>query len=290
MAAAGGFDAATLTRMLDYLASQEVLLRDHDGRYAHTPFSRMLRSDHASNLQAFLHTTSTSLETGAVMHEALRTGMLAQQVRHGMGYFEYLEANTAHGEAFARFMTATTTDSEQFILARHDFRPFDLAIDVGGNHGSLLLRLLADHRDAHGIVFDLPEVIERAESHLANHPLRGRIDLIGGSFFDAVPSGGDLYLLKQILHDWEDEECVAILRAVRAAIAPHGRLAVVDRLMPEAPTPHPAYYMDVFMLMLLGGKERTRSEFEALFEQSGFRLDRVTEDPNFPCVIEAVPV
>jgi hypothetical protein len=191
---------------------------------------------------------------------------------------------------FARFMSLTTKQAEQFVFARHEFAPFKVAVDVGGNHGSLLLGLLELQPQARGILFDLPEVVALARPALDAHPCGARVEVAGGSFFEKVPAGGDLYLLKQILHDWDDERCVAILRNVRAAIAPDGRLAVVDRLMPEQVRPHPAYNMDLYMLLLLGAKERRLSEFEALFAQSGFRPGRVTEDPNVPSVIEALPV
>jgi hypothetical protein len=291
MAADAGFDAKQLGRLLAFLGSQGVLAVDEAGRYAHSDFSRMMRTDHPASLQAILSVTHNLFTTGEALPQALATGQMAQQIAHGQNFFEMLREDPVKADDFSRFMTTTTALADQFIFTKHVFMPFGLAIDVGGNHGSLLLRLLADQPQARGILFDLPEVIAQARPVVDAHPCGARVETASGSFFESVPAGGDLYLLKQILHDWEDEKCVTILRAIRAAIAPGGRLVVMDRLLPEQPRwPHPAYQMDLYMMLLLGARERKLSEFESLFAQSDFRLDRVTEDPNVPCVIEAVPV
>ncbi len=253
LSAEAGLDAGQLGRLLAFLGAQEVLVVDEDGRYAHTDFSRQLRVDHPASLQSVLYVSENVLSTGIVLPEALASGTNAQQIAHGRSYFAMLRDTPAKAEAFARFMTATTAMAEQFIFTHHAFMPFDLAVDVGGNQGSLLLRLLADRPEARGILFDLPEVVALARPVVDAHPCGSRVETVGGSFFEAVPAGGDLYLLKQILHDWEDEHCIAILRAIRAAIAPHGRLVVVDRLMPERPRPHPSYQMDIYMMLLPRG-------------------------------------
>lgn len=290
LAAETGFDAAQIDRLLTFLAAQEVLTLGADGRYAHTEVSRLLRSDHPASVQPMLFTMENTLQAGLALPLALRTGTTGQQAAHGKSFFQMLGDDAEKAEVFARFMTATTIRSEQFMFTEHAFMPFELAVDVGGNHGSLLLRLLAMHPQARGVLFDMPDVVARAGDALAAHPAGARVETVGGSFFEAVPAGGDLYLLKQILHDWGDEECLAILRAIRAAIAPGGRLAVFDRLIPDTPRPHPAYNMDLYMMLLLGARERKLSQFEVLFAASGFRLDRVTEDPDGLSVIEAVPV
>lgn len=290
LAGDAGLDAAQLERLLNFMAAQGVLTIDADGRYGHTGFSRLLRADHPASLQPVIYCGLNILGNAAALPQALKTGEVAQQVAHGKSYFAQLAGDPHMADAFARFMTLTTRRAEQFFLDNHPFAPFRLAIDVGGSHGSLLLSLLGAHPDARGILFDLPEVVGQASDLLARHPAGPRVEVRGGSFFESVPAGGGLYLLKQILHDWDDERSVAILRNIRAAIAPGGRLAVFDRLMPETPRPHPAYHMDLYMMLLLGAQERKLSAFEALFAASGFRLHRVTEFPEGPSVIEALPV
>ncbi|HXC58011.1 MAG TPA: methyltransferase, partial [Steroidobacteraceae bacterium] len=260
------------------------------GRYAHSDFSRLLRRDHPRSLHPVVYCGLNLIANAGALPQALKTRQVAQQVAHGTGYFEQLGNDPELAETFARFMTLTTTRAEQFILENHRFEPFRLAVDVGGSHGSLLLSLLAARPQAHGILFDLPEVVAQAPTAIASHAAGARVKLVGGSFFDSVPAGGDLYLLKQILHDWDDERSLSILRRIRAAIAPDGRLAVLDRLLPEAPRPHPAYHMDLYMMLLVGAQERKLSQFETLFGASGFRLDRVTEYPDGPSVMEALPV
>lgn len=291
MAADAGFDAKQLGRLLAFLGSQGVLAVDEAGRYTHSNLSRMLRTDHPASVQALLSSTQNLLTTGEALPRALATGQMPQQIAHGKSFFQMLREDPVKADDFSRFMTTTTAQADRLVFSKHTFKPFRLAVDVGGNHGSLLLRLLTDQPQARGILFDLPEVIAQARPVINAHPSGSRVETVSGDFFEKVPPGGDLYLLKQILHDWEDEDCVRILRSIRAAIAPAGRLIVMDRLMPEQPNvPHPAYQMDLYMMLLLGARERKLSQFEALLAQAGFRLDRVTEDPSVPCVIEAVPI
>jgi hypothetical protein len=241
-------------------------------------------------MRAAVLINATLNEHGLSLDKALRDGGPSFDAHYGMAMFDYVSRNPEFGETFGRYMSLTTAKAEQVIFAQHDFKPFSLAVDVGGNHGTLLLRLLADRPQARGILFDLPAVVAQAPQRLANDPAGSRVEVIGGSFFDGVPAGGDLYTMKQILHDWNDAECIAILTNIRKAIAPGGRLAIIDRLLPETMRPHPAYSMDFYMMLWSTGQERKLSEFTALLDATGFRLDHVTENDNEPCVIEAVPV
>jgi hypothetical protein len=153
-----------------------------------------------------------------------------------------------------------------------------------------MMALLRHYPDTRGIVFDLPETAEQAAATIAAAPVADRIEARGGDFFAAVPAGGDLYLLKQILHDWGDEDCVRILRSIRAAISERGRLAVIEYLLPDACEHHSGFAMDIHMMVLSTGRERTLSDYEALLEAAGFRLDRVTGNPRGQSVAEAIPV
>jgi hypothetical protein len=187
-------------------------------------------------------------------------------------------------------MSRTTAILEMFVFANHRFEPFELAVDVGGSHGRLMMALLKNYPETHGIVFDLPNTAEQASAIIAESSVADRIEARGGDFFKSVPEGGDLYLLKQILHDWGDEDCVKILGSIRAAIADRGRLAVIEFLLPDAGVHHPGFAMDIHMMVLSTGRERTLAEYEALLEAAGFRLDRVTENPKGQSVAEFVPV
>lgn len=290
LAARAGLPTPELHRLLVYLTVQGLLERDDEGRFRHTDLSRMLQPDHPMSLLPSMFASSMSLEVGLSLGEALRRRENPHVVRYGKDIFERMGELPGEAELFGRFMAQTTVLAEQFIFERHMFAPFELAVDVGGSQGALLRRLLADRPAARGILFDLPAVVEQAPSPDEAGDAAGRIELVGGDFFASVPAGGDLYLLKQILHDWDDDQCIAILRNVRRAIAPGGRLAVIDRVIPEAMTPHSAFEYDIFMMLLTNGRERRRSDFEALFAASGFQLDTLSDNPAGPSVIEAVPV
>jgi hypothetical protein len=171
----------------------------------------------------------------------------------------------------------------------HPFQPFAAVADIGGSGGDLLLAVLEQYPGTRGILFDLPEVVERARPVIAASPLAERVEIVGGSFFERVPVA-DLYLLKQILHDWHDDECRQILGQIRAVIAPEGRVAVIDHLLGDVPAPDESQGTDIAMMLWDTGRERKRHEMEAVLVSSGFRVDRVTANPAGHSVVEAVPV
>ena len=282
LAQSAGIPTASLGRLIGFLAAEEILELLPDGRVAHTPRSRNLGS-----LRAALRAFQIYFDAGVRLPAALTDGRTAFEHRFGKPVFEYLGDNPDAARVFADFMAYLTSLVEAFVFAEHRFEPFGTAVDVGGSHGSLLLGLLAGHPDARGIVFDLPEVAAMVANNIRASEHGSRVEVVGGNFFEAVPAA-DLYLLKMILHDWNDDECIAILGRIRESVAANGRVAVIEYLMPESPSQHPAYAMDLAMLVWATGRERKLSEFESLFDASGFRLDRVTENPFGQSVIEAV--
>jgi hypothetical protein len=284
IAARAGWPEDDIARLLTFLASEGVLEIDEQGRASATARTRAMGATVQQQLARM------TLETGFAFPEAIGSGVTAYEARYGLPVFEHLRANPATAQMFGLVMSETTAMNDRQIFASHAFRPFEVAVDVGGNQGSLLLRLLDTHPAARGVLFDLPDTVRQAEAPVAAAGMAGRIDLVGGDFFTAVPAGGDLYLLKQILHDWNDEECRAILRAVRAAMEPGARLAVVERLLPERPRPHNAFALDVIMLMWTTGRERRLSEYVAMLEECGFAFDRVTENPDGMSVLEVLAV
>jgi hypothetical protein len=289
LARRAGAHEDSLARVLRFLASEGLLCMTQDGLVAHNALSRMLRADHPQSVKPQF-CVRDFYEAHLLMPEGVKTGEVPYKLRYGSGQFEYLAAHPEHAKPFAELMTATTRVAEEDIFGAHRFHPFKLAVDVGGSHGSLLRRLLAEHPAAQGILFDLPHVAADAEARWADEPDAARLKAIGGSFFDWVPAGADLYLLKQILHDWPDEDCLRILRNVRAAMAPDGRIAIVERLLPEELVPDAAWAMDLSMLALVGGRERNLAEFEALLGQAGLSLSRATGTASGLNVIEALPI
>jgi hypothetical protein len=282
LARATATDPGSLERLLNVLAAAGVFHRDVDGRFAPTATSDLLRSDHPRSQRAWFDVVlgGEHYEAWGALEAALRTGRPAFEIRHGCTCFDYYRAHPDAGRAFAEAMSATTRAFEDAILDADPFPAFRLAVDVGGSRGSLLRRLLGAHPRSRGVLFDLPEVIDgwRAEDP---SDLDGRLTRVAGDFFDAVPAGGDLYLLKFILHDWDDERAGAILRRVRDAAVPGSRLAIVEMVLPDEPTEHPGWLMDLNMLVLTGGRERTAQAFGRLLEGTGWRLERAvpTESP-----------
>jgi hypothetical protein len=271
-------------RVLTYLVAEEIVELLPDGRFKATQRSRNLDLVRSCVLSNCIGT-----EAGLTLDAALQAGVTPYEQRFGMPVFEHLAANPDRAEIFNDFMHYMTWRVERFIFAEHSFQPFNVAADIGGNHGGLLLRLLDDHPDAKGILFDLPEVIERVGDDVRSRPNAGRVELVGGDFFKSVPVA-DLYLLKMILHDWNDAECIAILKTIRAAIPAGGRLAIIDHVLHEEPAPTESQSMDISMMIWSTGQERKLSDFEALFDASGFRLDGLTKSTMGHGVVEAVPV
>lgn len=279
-----GWPVEKTNRIVAFLAAEAIVEVSEGGAISGTSRSRNL-----AQVASCIECSMIGIPAGARTDEALKQGLTPYQMEFGKPVFEHLADQPALAATFGDFMGYMTRRLEQFLFTQHDFAPFKVAADIGGSHGGLLLRLLADHRDARGILFDLPEVIARTGEAVLGAQHGDRVDIVGGSFFEAVPAA-DLYLLKMILHDWDDAECITILKNIRAEIAPDGRLAVIDHVLSESPIMTEGLSMDIAMMVWDTGRERKLSEFEALFNASGFKLDRVTENPSGQSVIEAVPV
>jgi SAM-dependent methyltransferase len=277
LAAATSSHAPSLRRVLRALASVGVLDEGDDGRFALTEIGACLRSDAPDPVggwAAFVGRPSHFAAWSNLLH-TVRTGENAFAAVHGTDVWDYRAAHADEGAAFDRAMTDITRRANRHLLDAYDFSPFASVVDVGGGHGALVAALLTAHPGMRGVVFDLPHVVADAPALLAAAGVLERCDVVAGSFFDdPLPAGADAYLLKAIVHDWEDEQAVAILRACRAAMRPDSMLLVVDRDL-GAPNENPdAKLSDLNMMVGTGGRERTRDEFEALFAAGGFSLQR----------------
>jgi O-methyltransferase domain len=279
-----GAHAGHLERVMKALVSVGVFTLGPGG-YAHTPWSLQLHSEErGGQRRRFAASMGGAGTREAALAEAVLTGGVAFEIHHGMNWVEYFTRHPDHGAAFRAAMAAETAGFEADALAAHRFAPFRVAVDLGGAHGDLLIALLKLHPNARGIVLDLPDTIEAGRPHWGGH---GRIDGVAGDFFKAVPSA-DLYLIKSVLHDWTDAHCVAILSTVRRAIEPDGRVAIIEVLLPETPiVGHPGHLMDINMLAMTGGRERTAAEYQALFTQAGFATTRVSPSASAVGVVEA---
>ena len=227
-------------------------------------------------------------QTWTELAHTMETGRPAFDFKFGKPLFDYMTEQPAMAAAFAEGMTSTTRRAEDALVAAAPFGSFQLVIDVGGSFGSLVKLLLSQQPDAHGVVFDRPEIAEEAARRWADSSDdAGRLKAIGGDFFESVVEGGDLYLLKQILHDWQDEQCLVILRNIRNAMPTHGRVAIVEMVLPDDGSAHPGWVYDLMMMVTMGGRERTTGEYRELLEQAGFRIERVIPTGSALSVIEA---
>jgi hypothetical protein len=262
-----------LRRVLRYLASEGVFAALEGDRFALTERSHWLRSDVPGSVHARAMFTGSAVSwTGwGHMLASVQSGMPAMKVAYGQSLFDYLKTS-ADAATFNSFMAAQTAASVAALLEAYDFSGAREVVDVGGGHGALLAGILQAHREARGILFDAPEVIATAKPLLERAGVVERCRLVGGNFFQSVPAGSDLYLLKFILHDWSDDECVRILHNCRQAMAPRGRVLIVEHLLSEGSGPDFARFMDVNMMVFTSGQERTQAEFAHLLEAAGLRL------------------
>jgi hypothetical protein len=292
LARAVGAHPGALHRLLRALASLGVFQQDAQNRFALTPLGETLRSDVPHSLRGFARMTgmpATWQAWGEVLH-SVKTGQSAFEHVHGQNGFEYF---AGHPDAAAIFDAAMTNFSAMVlpvVLASYDFAPFRLVVDVAGGRGHLLAAILAAHPSAQGILFDLPHVAEGARQLLAGAGLSERSQVVTGDFFQGLPAGGDVYLLKHIIHDWDDERAQRILESCRGAMGPTGRVLVLEMVIPPGDEPFFGKLLDLEMLVITpGGRERLAAEYQALLERAGLRLNRIIPTESPISIIEGVP-
>ena len=291
LAAATESHPDALYRLLRALAAVGVLREEPGRRFALTPLGECLRADAPQPVgpwASFAMAKPQWEAWGALLH-SVRTGENAFRHIHGEDVWAYRARHLDAGAVFDRAMTGMTRLGTEAVLAAYDFSRFATIVDVAGGHGALLAAILVRYPHVRGVLFDQPHVIAGAAEVLREAGMRERCEVVGGSFFESVPEGGDAYVLKQIVHDWEDAEAAAILRACRRAVGPGGRLLVIERDLGAANERPEAKQMDLQMLVSAGGRERTRDQYAALFAAAGFRLVGVTPTAGDLCIVEAAP-
>lgn len=285
LAAAINANPDALGRVLHLLSAHGVFEAD-SGAFRHSPASRLLRSDHPHSMRAFVRNFGAPINWAIyeMLGHAVHTGRPATEKVLPGGLWAYRQEHPEAGSLFNAAMAAKAHRQVEGVLAAYDFSGFELIGDIGGGRGYLLQAVLDATPAAKGVLFDLPHVIAEAEG-LASE----RLALQAGDFFtDALPRC-DAYLVMDVIHDWGDEEAIAILRAIRQAAAPQAKLLVIEMMMPAEPGPHWAKTLDIHMLALLGGRQRTRQEYQVLFEHAGFAFQRVIDTGANITILEAVP-
>ncbi len=284
-----GAHAPSLYRMLRMLTMFGIFKEVEGKRFEMTPMGACLKTGKDTLKDLILWQDAITRAREELFH-AVKTGEAAFNKIFGMHMYQWYETHPEDAEVFNRAMTAQAANNHRAIAEAYDFAPFSKVVDVGGGHGSLLTAILKANPKLKGAVIDRPIAAEGAKKRFEQEGLSGRAEAIPGDFFEGVPPGGDLYIMSHIIHNWDDERSLKILRNVRKQIPPHGRLVVAEMVIPPPNEFSMGKFVDVHMLIVCpGGLERTREEYAALFQQAGFRLNRVISTRMPTHAIEGIP-
>ncbi len=283
-----------LYRIMRTLASigvfKEVSLR----QFALTPISDELRSNQPGSLRDTICFLADPWHFRMYTHmlEVMKTGKTASEVDSGENNWVIFARDKEEGDRFNAAMTSISARMMPAILEAYDFSGINTLVDVAGGHGFVLTSILKKHPQMKGIVMDLPHVVDGANQSIKAQGLEARAQGASGDFFKAVPKGGDAYIMKHIIHDWDDEKCIIILKNIHAALGgvEKGKVILLEGVVPPGNDPHPSKFMDIEMMMLPGGLERTESEYRTLFKKAGFELQQIvpTKSPLSVIVAERV--
>jgi hypothetical protein len=290
LARRAGAHSGALYRLMRALASVGVFAEEGERRFRLSALAEPLRADAPGSLRAF----SMYMSAGYHMNA---WGELLYSVRHGApafdylnrsGVFEYFQRNPADAEIFNNAMTSLSSSVAEPIVSAYDFSGISKLVDVGGGHGYLLCSVLRRYPRMSGILYDAESVTRGATSVVRQQGVGDRCELAAGDFFQSVPAGADAYMMKHIIHDWDDEKSARVLGNCHRAMDPKGRVLVIEMVVPEGNVPSPSKLLDLEMLLFLRGYERTEKEFRALFRSAGFELTRVVPTETPYSIIEGV--
>ncbi len=284
--------APSLNRLLRMLTSVGIFAEDTNGRFQQTPLSELLRSDHPRSARALAIMLGSGFiwQPWGELQQAVMSGQSSFEHVFGGSAFEYFDSHPEVAEVFNAGMTSGSAIDAAAVVAAYDFSRFDRVVDVGGGHGALLHAILSANPKLSGVLADQPAVVAGAAT-LRGGSLTNRCAITGVDFFTSVPEGADGYIMKWIIHDWNDEDSLNILRNCRRAIRSDGTLLIVDAVLNPPNEPDPGKLMDLNMLVMApGGRERTEAEFAALLRQADFSLTRVIPTAGTLSIIESQPV
>jgi len=283
IAAELGVNAPVLRRLLRGLVNRGMVAEERAGTFSLTALGQYLRAGAPGALR------DHAIRTGEIQYPAwgsllyaVETGRSAFERAHGTDFFGYLAARPAVNNSFNDGMAARAESVADGIVAAYDFSPFARIVDVGGGVGVLLSRILEAHPASTGILYDIAAVTQKASAYLPRRGLSGRVEVIAGDFFAAVPRG-DLLVLEAILHDWDNERAALILRQCRKALEPAGRLLIIEDILPDQ-VDGALIEIDLLMLVVHNGQERTLAEYEELLVREGFRLESVGDTDSYKLI------
>jgi hypothetical protein len=281
--------APSLHRMLRALASVGVFSEMPDGRFSSTRLSSTLETDAPASLRGFAiaELGEDHYQAWGELLHSLKTGGIAFDHLLGMNVWEYRAKHPDEARIFDEAMASFTAAGNEAILTGYDFSRFSKVVDVGGGDGSLITGILKANLGVQGIVFDLPHAIAHAQQRLEAVGLTNRCQAVAGDFFESVPDGGDAYVLKWIIHDWDDERAITIFRNCRKAMRQKAKLLLIEAVIPLGNTPSFHKFMDLNMLVMTGGRERTEAEYRALLAAADLNLSKVIATQSEMSVLEA---
>ena len=273
-----------LYRILRALASVGVFREMEGGKFGQTPMSECLRRDVAGSMRAWARVLGAGWQW-EMLGNLLTTARTGKKAWASGVFWEYFAEHKEDGQVFNQAMTSFSASEISPVLESYDFSGIHKLMDVAGGYGSLLAAVLKAHPGMQGILFDAPPVIEGARGEIEAAGLADRCQLASGDFFAAVPPGSDAYMMKHIIHDWDDEDALKILKNCHAAMRPGGKLLVLESVIAPGNEPSQGKLLDIEML-LIGGRERTEEDFRKLFASAGFELTRIVATPSPVSVVE----
>ncbi len=291
LAQATGTHADSLYRLLRMLASYGVFAEDESGLVHSTPMASLMESDQPDSLRDLLRLgwQDISWDTYRQLPHTIRTGEPAFDEAFGATFFDYLAAHPEANASFDAAMEIFAGPENAVIAAAYDFGQFARIVDVGGGTGGLIEAILSAHPGVHGVLFDQPQVVANIAG-VKEPTVRERCESAGGDFFESVPKGADAYVMKRILHDWDDQAAIRLLTRCREAMNSDGRVLVIEAVMRAGNAPDPNKFMDISIMALTCGRERTEAEFQELFLAAGLRCVKIlpTELPSTLSIIEGI--
>jgi hypothetical protein len=292
IAEATGTHPPSLYRLMRSMAGFGLFVEEADGRFSLAPLGAALQSGAPGHARSSVRTLAGPMmwnAFGELLH-SVKTGEPAMEKAFGQPIFDYLGAAPEQASLFNETMIGFHGAEPPAVAAAYDFSDVGTLVDVGGGTGNLLTTILLANPDLRGVLYDQPHVAAEARLEVQKRGLSERCEVVEGNFFESVPGGGDAYILSHIIHDWDEQKCVDILENCRRAMEGRGRLLLVEQVIPPGNDLHPSKFLDLIMLTITGGRERTEEEYAALFAKAGFELTRVVPTQSAVSVVEARPV
>jgi hypothetical protein len=282
--------APSLHRLMRTLASLGILTERTEQRYALTTLGEALKTGAPGSARATVLYLGNPLSQSTWDHMvySIQTGKTGFENAHGMPFFDYLAQHPEDASLFSETMVGFHSQEPPAVAAAYDFSTFNTIVDVGGATGNMLAAILTRYAGPRGVLFDRPHVVADAPALLKARDVSDRVTIEAGDFFKSVPAGGDAYVLSHIIHDWSEDQCLTILGQVRKAMNSRGRLLIVEMVLPAGDAPHIGKMLDMAMLVMTGGEERTEAEYGLLLSKAGFHLTRVVPSNSAVSVVEAV--